>query len=345
MADKTQRIFVELKAERKRCMEDYYKRYDDWVDECKKLTKEDWKPPEPLGKDDIRRERSQFRHVSRQPAANHHCGPAQNLAFTREILRLSDQHRCVINRFSILTLRMLDAVHAAFSAEELMGVELVLQNRESLMPKAVVGRATERQPRGELGETGKAPLFEPDQATIACVSGFLVNMVNRSIQLVTPARCSERWPLGCRVLGERRFGAAPEFRAAIEGLIDTHMPEEIGSADVLGFRDDLTYHRNPNGFELRTRNGHFALGGFPGAGRLGDMIHGGGMTAGEYPGRGDAQRSRYLCRGGRDATAVRSRAPQRGSQAGGHRIGGGAYGNTRSRHLCVFGVRNIWRRR
>jgi len=45
-------------------MEDYYTRYDDWVDECKKLTKEDWKPPEPLGKDDIRRERSQFRRVS-----------------------------------------------------------------------------------------------------------------------------------------------------------------------------------------------------------------------------------------------------------------------------------------
>ena len=47
MADKTQRIFVELKAERKRCMDDYHKRYDDWLDECKKLTKEDWKPPEP----------------------------------------------------------------------------------------------------------------------------------------------------------------------------------------------------------------------------------------------------------------------------------------------------------
>ena len=33
-----QRIFVEWKAERKRCTEDYHKRYDDWVDECKKLT-------------------------------------------------------------------------------------------------------------------------------------------------------------------------------------------------------------------------------------------------------------------------------------------------------------------
>ena len=38
MADKTQRIFVELKAKRKRCMDDYHMRYDDWLDECKKLT-------------------------------------------------------------------------------------------------------------------------------------------------------------------------------------------------------------------------------------------------------------------------------------------------------------------
>jgi hypothetical protein len=106
-------------------------------------------------------------------------------------------------------------------------------------------------------------------------------MVNRRIQLVTPTRCSELWPLGYRVFGERRFGTAPELRAAIKELIGAHMPEEIASADVLGFRDDLTYHRKPDGFELRTRNGRFAFGGFMGAGRLGDMIHRGDMTADE----------------------------------------------------------------
>jgi radical SAM family RiPP maturation amino acid epimerase len=209
------------------------------------------------------------------------AAPLRDLAFTREILRLFDQHRCVINRFSILTLRMLDAVHAAFSAEQLMGVDLVLQNRESLTPKAVVGRARERAQPTAAGRPGSVPFADPDHATIACVSGFLVNMVNRSIQLVTPTRCSERWPLGYRVFGERRFDTAPEFRAAIEELMDAHMPEEIASADVLSFRDDLTYHRKPDGFELRTRNGHFALAGFVGAGPLGDMIHSGRMRAGE----------------------------------------------------------------
>ncbi len=224
------------------------------------------------------------------------AAPLKDPAFTREILRLSDQHRCVINRFSILTLRMLDAVHAAFSAEELMGVDLVLQNRESLMPKAVVGRARERAQPATPGKPVSASIADPDHSTIACVSGFLVNMVDRSIQLVTPSRCSERWPLGYRVLGERRFATAPEFRAAIEDLIDAHMPQEIASADVPRFRDDLTYHRKPDGFELRTRNGHFALGGFPGAGPLGDMIHKGGLTAGEI--------QAVLTRGGADIFVI-----------------------------------------
>ena len=221
------------------------------------------------------------------------AAPLRKLDFTREILRLSHQHRCVINRFSILTLKMLDAVHAAFTAEELIGVELVLHNRDSLTPKAVVGRARARPP---LAEPGSVPVADPDYATIACVSGFLVNMVNRSIQLVTPTRCNERWPLGYRVFGERRFDTAPQFRAAIEELIDAHMPEEIASAEVLGFRDDLSYHRKPDGFELRAAKGHSGLSGFPAAGELGDMIHRGDMTAGEM--------QAALTRGGADIFVV-----------------------------------------
>src|SRR5262245_30990677 len=209
------------------------------------------------------------------------AAPLKNLSFTREVLRLSEQHRCVVNRFSILTLKMLDAVHTAFSAQELMGVELVLQNRESLVPKAAVGRARERQPRGELGETSVASLSDADYSTIACVSGFLVNMVNRSIRLLTPTRCSDPWPLGYRVFGERQFATAAEFRGAIDDLIEAHMQLGLASADVLAFRDDLTYDCKPNGFELRTKSSQFALGGFIGAGRLGDMIHRDGMTAGE----------------------------------------------------------------
>jgi radical SAM family RiPP maturation amino acid epimerase len=206
--------------------------------------------------------------------------PLANLEFTRAVLRLSERYRGLPNRFSILTLNALDAVHKTFTAEELLHVQLVLLNRESLTAKAVAGRARERlQSMTAAGKAERLGNLASDQTTIACVTGFLVNMVNRTIRLVTPVRASERWPLGYRVYGERQFATANEYRAAIEDLIAVHMSGEIRGVDLVRFRDDVLYVRRPDGFELQTANTHFALGGFEGAGRLGDLIHRGDMTA------------------------------------------------------------------
>ena len=109
------------------------------------------------------------------------AAPLKDMALTREVMRLGEKHRCVINRFSILNLKMFEAVHAAFSAEELLGVELVMQNRESLIAKARVGRAKERQQKLEsAGKPASIAGVESEQSTIACASGFLVNMVART---------------------------------------------------------------------------------------------------------------------------------------------------------------------
>jgi radical SAM family RiPP maturation amino acid epimerase len=209
------------------------------------------------------------------------AAPLRDPDFTRAVLRLAHRYHCTNTRFSILTLKIFDAVHAAFTAPELLCVGLVLQNRESLRPvKAVAGRAKERFEK--LGDKpARTAAFRVDQVTIACVSGFLINMVNRTIQLTTPTRACERWPLGYRVYGERRFETAKDFRAALEDLMAVHMQKEIASGDVLSFRDDLCYRRSPEGFELGNAHGQSALGGFAGAGDLGDLIHEGNRTAGE----------------------------------------------------------------
>ena len=41
--------------------------------------------------------------------------------------------------------------------------------------------------------------------TIACVSGFLFNMVERNVRLISPCNASERWPLGYRIYDEGTF--------------------------------------------------------------------------------------------------------------------------------------------
>jgi len=210
------------------------------------------------------------------------AAPLRDLGFTRTILRLYDEYRCFINRFSITSLKLLNDVHATFTPEELLGVELVLLNPESLTQKALAGRARDAQSKKRDPAAARGGVaVAPEQTTIACVSGFVVNMVHRRIQLVSPTSASDRWPLGYRTYGERHFETAGDLRSAIEDLIASHMPQEITSADVMCLREDVRNERIPSGFELAWNDGRLAIRGFSGASLLGDMLREGKHRAGE----------------------------------------------------------------
>lgn len=97
----------------------------------------------------------------------------KNIERTRAMLQLSRSLGSPVDRLSILTLSQLDVVHSSFSAEELLQVELVPQNKEaaSTHVKSRSGRArTSKQKRaGELVSVDSS-------STIACVSGFLISL-------------------------------------------------------------------------------------------------------------------------------------------------------------------------
>jgi radical SAM family RiPP maturation amino acid epimerase len=209
------------------------------------------------------------------------AAPLKNVAWTREVLKKFAETRCVCNRFSILTLRTLRQVHKEFTPDELLGVELVLQNKEALVGKAFAGRAMERRMAlRNAGKPDKVAMLESSQGTIACVSGLLVNMVHREVRLISPTNASERWPLGYRIYAQGKFNTAAEFRAVVDEMIDTHMPEDLNRDDVLAFRPDLTYRRLPEGFELEGPSGaRYNIRGFEGAGYFGDLISKGDKTA------------------------------------------------------------------
>lgn len=210
------------------------------------------------------------------------AAPLKNLELTRRVLALFDKYRCVTNRFSILNLKILDRVHATFTPEELMGVELVMQNRDALTSKANAGRARERKQKlREAGKSDRIAERDDDHATIACVSGFLVNMVAQTVQMVSPTRGGERWPLGYRIYETAHFETAAEFRAVIEGMIARHGGEQLSGQDRLVFRPDLTYHPLADGFELKGSSLTHTFRGFSFARRIGELIAGGELTAGE----------------------------------------------------------------
>jgi radical SAM family RiPP maturation amino acid epimerase len=150
---------------------------------------------------------------------------ARNIERTRRLLELSSSLHSEIDRFSILTLGMLEKIHQGFRPEEMLRVECVPQNRESSdkYRKANAGRARTFQ-------DSRAPEMMPEEvsSTIACVSGFLFNMVDQKVQLVTPCNATPRWPLGYWVVEEAYFQSGAELREVLNGIIERQMPPSLG---------------------------------------------------------------------------------------------------------------------
>jgi radical SAM family RiPP maturation amino acid epimerase len=220
------------------------------------------------------------------------AAPLRNLALTREVLQLFNEHKCVVNRFSIVSIGQFRKVLATFTPEELLGVELVLQHKGALTVKAAAGRALEQSPlspaaaKRNSGEDkpgvvkGNAASATPEASdgTIACVTGFLVRPLEGTVQLVSPTRATKKWPDGYRIYGEATFSNAREFGAAIDELVAAHIAKPLRGADQLAFRNDLGFRRQANGFRVLNDRTSVDVCGRHWIGALGESIRSGTKT-------------------------------------------------------------------
>ena len=166
-------------------------------------------------------------------------------------------------------------IHAAFAPDELVKVEIVPQMPTGTTPKAAAGAFRERAKTNKkivdvevqklaliaeqnhriakAAEHGVDIVTSQEQpGTIACVSGFLINMVKKSIKLISPCRATDEWPLGYIVFEERIFTDAADIRRAVEEMIDTHMPLEVEAESEIRLAPGLQYERVSDGFRLRS---------------------------------------------------------------------------------------------
>jgi radical SAM family RiPP maturation amino acid epimerase len=156
---------------------------------------------------------------------------------TRRLLDLGASLGSFVDRFSIISLKFLDIVHEAFTPEEMLRVECVAQNRESSDKhlKSNSGRARQFA----NGKRASELAGEQTSSTIACVSGFLFNMVERSVKLITPCNSSDRWPLGYWIVDEGTFDTAEELRALLEKIIANNCRRYLGVDDTVRLRNDV----------------------------------------------------------------------------------------------------------
>lgn len=209
-------------------------------------------------------------------------------ARTRELLKLARQKGQKHNRFSILSLKMLAQVHEEFSAEELAFVELEFQNKEieADEPKVNSGRVRERYKGRTESELYKNA--DLSNGSISNVMGFLFNMVDRSVRLISPCIANNRWSEGYRIHDERTFSDVDYLETVLEEIISNHMPLTIRPRDLINFRQDLKYESLPDGFQVSTqfkafkfRNGSYAK-------QLGELIRQSDKTAEEIAAMFDA---------------------------------------------------------
>ncbi len=157
-------------------------------------------------------------------------------------------------RLSVLTKKMLYDIHDLYTPEELRDVELLLQMKDQPREKVRGGRILEESEGLRSVENGNFLESVVPQGSIACVTGFLINMVNRTIHLISPCYTSSLWPRGYRVFDEDSFTGAGDFRHVMEGIIERNMNEHPGGTSPVRFRDDLQYRKTGHGFDLISPN-------------------------------------------------------------------------------------------
>ena len=177
----------------------------------------------------------------------------------KALINLSSKMGGCTNRFSIISLKVLNEIHAQFTPEELATVELAFQNPESLQQKAITGK----------NRTDDESIVS-DRTTIACVTGFLFNMVDRSVKLISPCPASKEWPDGYIIFDEGKFSSIND----LETLIDKMLSAQNSDNNLLEFRSDLEYKVFSNGFQLSTKYITYKFDDYPFIQELGNMLHG-----------------------------------------------------------------------
>jgi radical SAM family RiPP maturation amino acid epimerase len=211
--------------------------------------------------------------------------PLKDITWTRELFAMQAGCEGTVDRFSVMTPQSLHKIHEAFTPEELLNVRMVIQN-EVTLGKAMSGRTIDRTDVSPAkSSTGSAALKDScaglQQMTIECTCGYLVNMVEQSIKLISPCNASPRWPLGYEVHAEGTFQDATEFKTFILKSIETCMPAHLGPNDRLAFRPGLTYEKHDDGFSLISRYRHHDLRGNLHFVKLGELLLKGDSTTRE----------------------------------------------------------------
>jgi hypothetical protein len=192
----------------------------------------------------------------------------QDLPRTRDVIRLAARLGPFRVRLSILTMKMLNRYLSELSASELAGVSFAPMNSESFVPPSHTGRARDKSPNSP----STADASRPVPTSISCASGFLINLVEQTVRLISPCPSTDKWPNGYFVYDERTYAHADEFAAVLENMIERNMHLSLRLESRLRFSSDLAYRQIAGGFQLSGEAHAKAFDATDVFGKIGDLI-------------------------------------------------------------------------
>jgi len=197
----------------------------------------------------------------------------KNVERTKNLIKLAMEKNSFINRFSILNLASFRNVYKQFTPEELLYVEIINQNSESMVLKSNSGRARQSKNK-EINDTA---------STIACISGFLINMVEKSVKLISPCISSDEWPKGYYIFDSGTFTDAQSLEELLRAIISRSMWPTVRHFNLMRLVNGLNYEDSDDG-GFRVFNQNFSIkynSALPWIGQIKEYIKRGDTTAGD----------------------------------------------------------------
>ena len=161
-------------------------------------------------------------------------------------------------QISVLTRSIMRRLHRTFTPMEMRDAPLRMQQKDSESYRAKVPSGREKmlerlvriKDLRDMDFENLPEGFEPPQTSVACVSGLLVNMVNRTVKLISPCYTTLEYRYGYRVFDETTFDGPEDFEVALKRMAKRSMVIRPYPEMPVRWRDDLKMVPQPDGFTL-----------------------------------------------------------------------------------------------
>jgi radical SAM family RiPP maturation amino acid epimerase len=203
-------------------------------------------------------------------------------------------------RISVLSKKVMQRLHKQFTPDEFRDVNLLMQQADSEVFREKVPGGREKMLKRlddvkdlRVLEEGQESENSAPQGSIACVSGFLINLIDKTIKLTSPCYTTPQYPYGYRIFDAATFETASDFDRVLREMIERKMSLAPYASMPMRFRDDLRYKPQEDGFDLvspfqrhhyKGQNGIWSV--------LGELIARGDLT---YKQVCDRSLDEYLC--------------------------------------------------